>query len=1606
MQKNHINENRESLAVIGISLRLPGANNKKELWSNLINGVESIRTFTEDELMSEPGFDYSQLTNKYYIPAKGYLSEPELFAYKFFKFSKLRADITSPQFRIFIECVWEALEDAGLNIDRYPGKIGVYATSGSKDSYYEKNILGNKDILEQVSEYELFIRNANDFLATTIAYQFNFKGPCINIQTACSSSLVAICKACEDLRQGNCDVAIVGGVSIKFPTKSGYVYKEGMIYSNDGHCKAFSKLPSGIVPGDGGGVVVLKRLTSAEYDKDHIYSIIKGVSVNNDGMEKLSYTAPSINGQLEVLRQASENAQISPATISYIEAHGTGTKLGDEIELTALKEYLSLGGAREIPCYIGTIKPNIGHLDVASGMAGFIKTVLSIKNKLIPKTLYCDMERNGCTNSNESIRLAVDNVFWSHNKEKPRRAGVSSFGVGGTNAHVIMEEYNEIAENFSDCVPQIIVLSAKNKTDLDRNKDHLIKYLVNQRNGLPEIALTLQQGRKHFEEREAIICENTEELIDMLYFSDINNFLSGTSKIEFQKNAFLFDRAENSETIYYMKRMRDDKIISTIWPKYDEMLLKSCAHKIDDFIDSDLKDAEYSQKVIDNILTFVWQVIMTNYWLILDVIPNVVFGVGVGEYTAAHIAGILSFNDVIRLIEVEYQEKIEEDHKETLLVMCSHKKLQSIFSDREFSIISIETKNKTIITVDRDKFESIKTELSERGILSKRIKYNPQYINDKTLSEYNKLLDILEISEKKIECITARGDYTDKLYWQNSLRSIKNTYKACRDLLKLESNVYIEISFGSSLSSQLQQVNFQFNDTAVKTVSVAKLPRKPPKIGLQMMLAKAWVLGVNVNWNVYSMYYNPKALKVSLPGYVLEREECLISHKDRAVKSSRTVHKEYCPDKTVLNYIYLPLWKQRPILHFKNGSQNPVIIAGNNNSIKFIKDYLTQNVDLPRIYTCFSTDSAWPSVSTEIFFEERARYWHDVLANYISFGSITILYTHSLDYFNEGCNPDELSYYYDLVSLGKAMGRLSGDSTIDIIVLTNKTMSVTLADNVGPVKSSIVGPVFCLPEEYNNLNVRLIDLPCEGTIQEHISSILSELFAEDNHQIIAYRNKKRYAKYYLGHKLDGNKKRNPLKFRNHGVYVITGGLGGIGLEVANHLAVVYQANIILLSRTGTRFLKNINKDENKTPEDINIERQLAIINGYAKSLQVYDVNVSDHNHMMEVVETIESSIGKINGVIHAAAIYPNGLMQQKKFSEHQKMFEAKINGLMVLDSIFQAKSLDFMILFSSLSSARGAMGSVDYIAANNVINTYSELYNSKRKFPVISVAWDAWKETGMRKNYLNKHKKEHNNYKQNESSVHNYNLSDALWIDFILEHRYTDNKMVIPATVIIEMLCKLEIKEKSKMTPKVFENIFFMAPGFIVNPNQAYIQIKNDRKMNKYEVYLNDLDKVVCIASATVSSDFSHENDHKPALKTDYDFSDSKNSNPLENNRKIITGKHWGCRVLSKRFGSEHVAQVTLPEQFCNEIDKYILHPSMLDVAMNTHTYAYKDQYLPFLIEKLTIYSRLQTTCFSSITVTYEGEKNGLLKSNVIVTDSSGNISLEINNFVLKKDPS
>jgi acyl transferase domain-containing protein len=657
--------NSPAIAIIGMTGRFPGARNIDQFWENLQNGVESVRFFNRDELLAM-GIDDYLLDNPKFVAADAILDDMDLFDASFFDYSAREAEILDPQHRHFLECAWEALESAGYNSEFYNGRIAVYAGS-ALSGYMIRNINTNPDLVENVGTFKIMIANSQDFLATRVSYKLNLMGPSINVNTLCSSSMVAIHLGCQNLLNYGCDLALAGGVSFQISRNEAFFYQEGGIGASDGHCRAFDARANGTVSGSGLGIVVLKRLEDALVDGDHIYAVIKGSAVNNDGSSKNSFTAPNVDGQAECIAEAVAMAEVDPEKISYIETHGTGTNLGDPIEIAALTKVFRSYTQKKNFCSVGSVKTNIGHLVTAGGIASLIKTVLAMNHHLLPPSLNFEEPNPKIDFKNSPFYVQTALSKWEGHGE-PLLAGVSSFGIGGTNAHVIVEEAPVTAPSEkSKRLYQIATFSAKTETTLERMTGNLIEYLQKHPDLNPaDVAFTLQAGRRSFNYRRMVVYKDLQDLIAKLK-SKSADVSSRFYKPKEQPVVFVFPGAES-------------ELMNTAWELYQtEPIFRHevnrCCDILKPLLNLDLRRILYpglspiqdatpgvSQGNIPRTIAFIIDYALAKLWMDWEVIPQLMIGRGAGEYVAACLADVFSLEDALLLVSSEegvLREKIK-----------------------------------------------------------------------------------------------------------------------------------------------------------------------------------------------------------------------------------------------------------------------------------------------------------------------------------------------------------------------------------------------------------------------------------------------------------------------------------------------------------------------------------------------------------------------------------------------------------------------------------------------------------------------------------------------------------------------------------------------------------------------------------------------------------------------------------------------------------------------------------------------------------------------------------------------------------------------------------
>lgn len=863
--------------------RFPGAKSIDELWDVLKNGKETTSFFTYEEL--DNSISESLRNDPLYVKARGIVPSVKEFDAKFFGLNQKLAEAMDPQQRLFLEIAWETLEQSGHLPKHYKGSIGVYAGTGT-NTYYKNNVLPNKELLNKVGVLQANTVNEKDYISSRTAYHLNLKGPAVSIHSACSTSLLAIAEAADAIRNGRCDVALAGGSSITAPIHSGHLYQEGSMLSPDGHCRSFDEKGKGTVFSDGAGVILLKSLEDAKADGDIIYGVIKGVGLNNDGGNKGSFTAPSTEGQAGAISNALIDAGVQPSEISYVETHGTATPIGDPIEIEGLKMAFGKQDVNKY-CAIGSIKSNMGHLTAAAGVAGMIKTILALKHKQIPASL--GFEKPNPSIDFENSPFYVNNKLNAWESDGLRKAGISSFGVGGTNVHIVVEEYeNEQKVSSASRSLQVLPWSAKTQNSLQGYQSELGNYLkTNTDFSLADVAHSLVNTRDSFANRGFIIAENTEDAFHKLLLLDDNkNIKTHLLNITSSELAFLFpgqgaQYLQMGKSLYTEEKVFKEAVdkCADLLKSYIKLDIRQIIYPEENSEEAELKlkDTKYTQPAL-----FVVEYALSQLWMSWGIKPTLFCGHSVGEFVAAHLAGIFTLEDALHLITMR-GKLVSELPGGSMLSVRSNVELVKNIIPKTLSIAAINSDRLIVVSGPDKEIESFSKVLDVENIANKLLLTSHAFHS----TMMNPVLDTFETEVKKITLSVPRlpivstvtGDWltdaeaTSSEYWTNHLRATVNFSGAMETVLKLEDPLLLEVGPGRALTTLSMQ------KTGLKSlVSIASLsfPKENETAHHSVLhaLGTLWLHGVKPNWN--SFYSEQTRQKLLLPSYVFDRKPCWV----------------------------------------------------------------------------------------------------------------------------------------------------------------------------------------------------------------------------------------------------------------------------------------------------------------------------------------------------------------------------------------------------------------------------------------------------------------------------------------------------------------------------------------------------------------------------------------------------------------------------------------------------------------------------------------------------------------------------------------------------------
>ncbi len=1658
------------IAIIGTALRVPGARNVREYWRNLRDGVESVRTFTDEELLAH-GVSPDVLQNSRYVKSGIVLEDMEHFDAEFFGFSPKEAAIMDPQHRHFLECAWEAMEDATYTPESFKGTVGVYAGCGM-GAYFMFNLLSNPELVDSVGLFLLrHTGNDKDFLSTRVSYLFNLTGPSINVQTACSTSLVAAHMACQSLLNGECDMALAGGVTIELPHYRGYMYHEGEILSPDGHCRAFDHRSQGTIFGSGAGVVVLRRLKDALNDGDPIRAIWKGSAINNDGAGKVGYLAPSVDGQAAAMAEALALAGVSPDSIGLIECHGTGTYVGDPIEVAALTQAFRQSTQRTGFCGIGSVKTNIGHLDTAAGVASLTKAVLSLQNKQMPPSL--NYQAPNPTIDFRSSPFYVNDKLkdWKAGAE-PRRAAVNSLGVGGTNAFAIVQEPPEATQSVPSKRPfQLLTLSARNRTALDAATKKLAAFLNEQPEvDLADVAYTLHVGRKAFDQRRVLACRSRSEAIEILEANDPRRVF--THKVTPGKPSVVFmfpgggaqypnmgKDLYDSEPLF---REIVDNGFNLLQPKVD-FDVRGTVFPTPDKFEAAAKLLQRPSVQLAPI--FILEYALAKLLMSWGIQPDALIGHSLGENTAACLSGVMSFPDALGLVTLRGQLFERVPAGGMITVPLKPDDLRALLGDK-LDLAVVNSPEFCVASGRDEDLEELHKTLTARGIEAKRIPINiaaHSRLLEPILADFGAYLRSIKLNAPQIPFLSNRSgkfitneEATNPDYWVQHLRHTVHFGDGVGTLLQTPGRIFIEVGPGKTLGSLAKQHPDMKPGQSV--IATTRHPEEKVSDAAYFLtsLGQLWAAGAPVD--LTTLWKGETRRRIPLPTYAFQHQKYWIEPG----KVSAERPKDFSSIKRSENlddWFYQPVWKEISASRITKEKPSCVLMFMDDAGVgeQLAERLQNRGIEVLRVH---EGDAYYAANASNFFLSpEQGREGYDRLVrDLVASGKVPSRIVHLwLVTANESFRPGSSFFhrnlergFYSLFFLGQALAEEGVQGTSRLTVISNGMQCVSGEPLRYPEKSTVLGPCKVIPREFPGLDCSSIDITLESAqkrwnrkktapvdMDRVIELLEADVLAEDSNPVVAYRDGRRFIQQFEQCDVQATGEEIASRVKPGGVYLITGGLGGIGLVMAEHLARTARAKLILVSRNGLPprvdwdGRNGKNKISERTRRQIKAVQELESLGAEVMPVAA---DVTDLEQMRQAALDARKRFGRIDGVIHAAGVLHDDLIMVKNQAEIEEVFAPKVHGTLVLDSLFGDADLDFLVLFSSTSSVIAPAGQVDYVAANAFLNAYAQHRADHSNTLTVAVNWGVWNEIGMAAEAASRMNNGGESAPQEPATHPLFNTRStdgkgktelratyspsALWV--LDEHRTKSGHAIMPGTGFIE-LARAALAECGENGSFEVSDLYFFRPLAVADdaPKEVRVRLRRTDAGYSFEVQskcamdggrfgwethaqckllLHALPTPKSLPIATIDARCN-------VRRTPED------SNGIRSRQEdfLRFGPRW--RVLRQvSYGqNEAVARLNLSNQFASDLKEYLLHPALLDYATGfamDSVAGYeigKTLWVPISYKSIRVHGALSANLVSWIKTRDSKGDREFVSFDIVIADANGRVLVEIEEFSMKR---
>jgi acyl transferase domain-containing protein/NADP-dependent 3-hydroxy acid dehydrogenase YdfG len=1538
------------IAVVGLAGRFPDAEDVEQFWRNLLQGRECLTDLSDEQLLAR-GEEPELLRHPRYVRRRPLLPGMEDFDAQFFGMTVREAEIRDPQHRIFLETCQTLLHGAGYDGHTYPGSVGIFAGVNAT-RYDDLYLRRHPDLVKGVGELAIETSTHPDYLTTFVAYKLGLRGPAVTMGTACSTSLVAVHLGCQALRAGDCDMAIAGGAEVEWPYGVGYVHRSGGIYSPDGYCRPFDADAAGTVFGSGVGAVLLKRHSDALRDRDSVYALIRGSAVNNDGSDKVAFSAPSVSGQTNCVAEALASADVDPATISYVEAHGTATALGDPIELKALTAAFRLTGGEAATgyCGIGSVKSNVGHLGPAAGIAGFIKTVLALHHEQIPPTANFVAPNPALDIGSTPFYVVAGAAPWPRVPGAPRRAGCSSFGIGGTNAHVVLEEAPPQPVRPDDGTAQLLPLSAATATALEQSRHRLAEHLAWTGTTLRDAGHTLRVGRAGMAHRAVVVAADVDEAVAALTTDP------GSAEPAEPPAAVVLvfpgQGAQRPGMAHGVHR----------WDAAFRDVFDPCLDILSELLHRDVRrlwregdEVQLAETVVAQPLLFAVEYAMASRLLQLDVPVTTVLGHSLGELVAAVIAGVFTAETGMRVVAARAQA-MQAMPPGAMLAVAGGPELVDPLLSAELVIAAMNQPGETVLSGPEPAVAAAAEELARQHVHTVRLRTSHAYHSPLMAEAAERLRVVvagLERHPPRIPVLSAASatfedeQLTVPEFWSEQLqRPVRFASAVAALLARHEAATLVEVGPGGSIGRLVRA----HPGCGGAVTCLQTLPDSTPEQQYRTYLStvgKLWRAGHGLDLS----RWDGDGRRVALPAYPFERKRHFIdrpradqpsvsleeaggSANDAVPAAAGRTDREADSVGAMLGAV---TWT--PVAAVDEATDDGVSATALTllpTDPESARTLLTV-VQRARLRPLQVTSGA-PSVRGGLVLPSTDR---DSTMNLVrglaEAGRLPDVIVHGLLLEPDRTDADLERGFYSLLWLVQAVQRFrsaAGLARWRLVVLTRHAVDVSGAEPLSAERHMVLGLLRTLDREIDSVSYQFVDVGARFRTDVAVAALRRR--AEP---VVAVRGGQLWKPAV---QLVRSVPQRTL--RRRGVYVITGGLGALGRVAALALAGTgLMPRLVLLGRRASEDLA-----------DDDVGGFLEELRAAGAEVLTLAVDVGDEAGLARALGRARERFGPVNGVLHAAGVAGGGLLELRTRQRVEEVLRAKVTGGRLLHRLLAAEDdLDFIVHFGSRAAVSGLVGSGDYAAANGYLEALASLHDHGDR-RVVCVAWPGWAEAGMAVGQSHPPATVPGTapLPAGAASVPapspvRMRLTGDEW--FLREHRVAGTP-VLSGTTCVDLLVRAA--HQSGLVPAerpvVLRDLAFVAPLVVARPVTVELQFTPAGEAFLVEVRASPTEEAWTVHCRGVLAPAQDE-------PVDVDLTDIYDALqagpgllPDEAPGLFSCGPRWHNVVRTVIADGRLLVELALPESCRADLDEHPAHPALLDNATSVLQHDAGGPHVPF----------------------------------------------------------